>query len=146
MPNSCTIHKTKTTNQIIFISLNRNIHTNQFTTSLSTSLLHRERLTITRETRNKRWVKNTGLNNFFNIVEVTKLDESIIFIRNKILFQSRKSSRRRKTTFYFLNLFLCHFQVPLTTSNLIFFKIFCDSLIGTSITSTPTTNVGTSNF
>jgi hypothetical protein len=53
---------------------------------LSTSLLHTERFTITRQTRNKRWVENTGLNNAFNIFKITKLDEGIIFFRNKVLY------------------------------------------------------------
>jgi hypothetical protein len=86
------INKAKTPNKIIFISFDGNIYTNQFTLKLRTRLFNTERFTITRKTRNKRRVKDTGLNNFFNIVKVTKLDEGIIFIRNKVLWCSGRTA------------------------------------------------------
>ena len=78
MPNGFTIDKTKSANEIIFISFNSNIYTDEFPTQLSTRLLNSERFTVTRETRNERRIKQIGLDNFFNITEVTKADEGII--------------------------------------------------------------------
>ena len=85
MPNSFTINKTKPTNKVIFVSLDCNVDTNQFPLELQQGF-DKERFTIARETRDKRRVEKTGLNNFFNIREVTKLDEGIIFLWDKVLF------------------------------------------------------------
>ena len=130
VPGSFTIHKTETTDQIILVSLNRDVDANQFTLKLSTRLFHRERFTVTRKTRNERRIEKTGLNNFFNIVEITKLDEGIIFIGNKVLLHRRNCSRSLKSTFNFINFLLSDFQVPLATTNFKAVKSFGYRRIG----------------
>ena len=99
MPNSFTIYKAKTTNQIIFIRFYSNIDADQFTTQLSTRLLHTERLAITRQTRNEYWIEDTGSNNFLETAKITKLDEGIIFGWNKILCYF-SSFTKRHTVIY----------------------------------------------
>ena len=113
MPDGCAVNEAKTANKVIFISLNSNVYTDQFSSELSTRLLNRERFTITRETRDKRRVEYTGLNNFFNITEIAKLDEGIIFLRDKVLFDCRHCSRCLEI----LLQFFLDSQVPLTTTN-----------------------------
>ena len=146
MPGSFTIYQTKTANQVILISLNRNVNTNQFTTKLSARLLNTERFTITRKTRNKRWIKKTGLNNFFNIIKVTKLDKGIIFFRNECLFYRRNHSRSLKSTFDFFNFLLSNFKIPLSTTNFKWFKTLRYSLIRNIFRSTIPTNIGSNEL
>jgi len=122
MPHSSTINKAESTNKIVFISFNRNVYTNQFTLELSTRLLNRERFTVTRKTRNERRIEKIGLNNFFNIIKVTKLDEGIIFIRNKVLFHSRESSRCLVCLLHLTNNTRGHFQIPTTTTSFVIFQ------------------------
>ena len=88
MPCSVPINKPKATDKIIFISFNSNIYTNQLTLQLSTSLLNTKRVAITRKSTDECRIEKTGLNNLANITKVTKLDESIIFLRNKVLLYS----------------------------------------------------------
>ena len=81
VPDGCTINEAETANKIIFISFDCDIYTDEFPTQLSTRLLNRERFAVARETRNERRIeRETGLNNFFKIVKITKLDEGIIFL------------------------------------------------------------------
>ena len=63
------IDKAETANEIIFICFDCNVYTDEFSSELGTRLLNRERFTIARETRDKRRVEDTGLNNFFNITK-----------------------------------------------------------------------------
>ena len=88
MPNSFTVNKTETTNKIVFVSFDGNVDTNQLPFELGTGLFDTKRFTVVRETRDKRRVEKTGRNNLFNIFEVTKLDEGIIFLRNQVLNNS----------------------------------------------------------
>ncbi len=64
MPYSVAIDKTETTNKVIFISLYRDVDSNEFSSKLGTRLFDTKRFTIARETRDKRRVEDTGLNNF----------------------------------------------------------------------------------
>src|SRR5210317_291738 len=145
MPNSCPIDKTETTNKIVFISLNSNVYSDKFSSELSTCLLDRERFTITRESSNERRVEQTGLNDFANIIEITKLDEGIIFLRDKVLFYGRQCCRCLISAFDFFHFLLSHFKIPLTTSHFIIGKFVSDSLIVGTIHCTPSTNVSSSH-
>ena len=131
MPDSFTIHKAKTTDQIIFISFYSNINADQFTTQLSTRLLHTERFTITRKTRNEYWIKDAGSKNFLKTAEITKLDEGIIFRWNKILCYFSSFTQRHTVIYNTFQLLLCllHSQVPLTTTNFILVQIFSQGSI-----------------
>ena len=82
-----------TANKIIFICFYRDVDTNKFPTQLSTRLFNRESLTVTGQTCNERWIEYTGLNNFFNIAEIAKADEGIIFTGNEVLFYCRHCCR-----------------------------------------------------
>ena len=57
VPNGLSVNKTETTNKIIFISLYRDVDSDEFTSELSTRLFDRKRFAIARETRDKRRVK-----------------------------------------------------------------------------------------
>ena len=81
VPNGFSTNKTETANKIIFISLYCDVDSDEFSSELGTCLFDRKRFTIARETRDKRRVEETGLNNFFNVTEITKADEGIIFLR-----------------------------------------------------------------
>ena len=96
MPDGVAINKAETTNKVIFISFDCNVYTDEFSSELGTSLFDRKRFTIARETRDKRRVEYTGLNNFFNITEIAKLDEGIIFLRDKVLFNGSNAKNTDK--------------------------------------------------
>src|SRR5210317_2365252 len=145
MPNSSTINKTETTNKIIFISFNSNVYTDKFSSELSTCLLDRERFTITRKSSNECRIEKTGLNNFFNVTKIAKLDEGIIFFWDKVLFYGRQCCRCLISAFDFFHFLLSHFKVPLTTSYFIIGKFVSDSLIVGTIHCTPSTNVSSSH-
>ena len=91
MPDGVTINKAETANKIVFIGFDCNVYTDEFSSELGTRLFDRKRFTIARETRDKRRVEETGLNNFFNITEIAKLDEGIIFSGDKVLFNRRNN-------------------------------------------------------
>ena len=145
MPNSIAVHETETTDEIVFVGFDSDVDTDQFTLKLRTRLFHRERFTITRKTRNERWIEKTGINNFFDIIKITKLDEGIIFLRNKILFGRRNHSRRLESAFDFFNLFLSHFKIPLGTTHLKRIKTLGYSLIRNIFRCTETTNISCRN-
>ena len=145
MPNSFTINKTKTTNKIILISFDGDVDTDQLPTQLSTGLFNTKRFTITRQTRNKRRVEETGLNNFLKIVKVTKLDEGIIFLWNEVLFDRRNHRRCGDGLFKLLTGFL-HSQVPLTTGDFILIKSFSHSGIRDAVGGTVPTNITRSDL
>ena len=93
MPNGFSANKTEATNKIIFISLYCDVDSDEFPSELGTRLFDRKRFTVARETRDKRRVEETGLNNFLNITKIAKLDEGIIFRGDKVLFDCWQSSR-----------------------------------------------------
>ena len=127
MPDSVAVHKTKPTNKIVFISFYSNVYTNQFASELGAGLLDTKRFTIARETRDKRRVEETGLNNFFNVRKITKLDEGIIFLGDKVQFYCRFCSRCFECCFNFLGS-----ETPLTITNLVLIKALTDSGVGDS--------------
>ena len=146
MPRSFTIHKAKSTNQIVLIGFDSHIHPNHFTFQLSTRLLHTKRFAITRKTRNERRVKETGLNNAFNVSKITKLDEGIIFIGNKVLLMVGKNGNTLKRTLDFFYFILCDFEVPLTTTNLMMRKFVAYGLVVKTTRGTKTFEVARSDF
>ena len=91
VPDGVTINKAETANKIVFIGFDCNVYTDEFSSELGARLFDRKRFTIARETRDKRRVEETGLNNFFNITEIAKLDEGIIFSGDKVLFNRRNN-------------------------------------------------------
>ena len=141
MPDGFSINKTETANKIIFIGFDCNIHTDELSSRLSTRLLHCESLTITGESSNECRIEQAGLNNFFNITEVAKADEGIIFFGDKVLLNSRQSSRCLIITLNLFDFLWCHFKIPLATTNFILLNLFSHSLIITTIHSTPSTNI-----
>ena len=86
MPDCGTVNKTEAANEIIFISFNSNVYSNQFPLKLRTRLFNTERFTITRKARNERRLEQIGLENGLKIAKRTKVDEGIIFFWNKVLF------------------------------------------------------------
>jgi hypothetical protein len=140
VPNSFTIDQTETTNQVILISLNGNVYTDEFPFELRTRLFNRERFAIARESCNERRVEKIGLNNFFDICEITKADEGIIFLWDKVLFNGRKGSR----CLVILLKFFLNSQFPLATTSLVFIKFLSNSLIGGAVNGTPCTNISSS--
>ena len=137
MPNSFTVNKTEATNKIVFVSFDGNVDTDQLPFELGTGLFDTKRFTIARETRDKRRVEKTGLNNFLNIFEVTKLDEGIIFLRNQVLNNSGFCGWCLIGLFEFL----LNSQVPLTTTSFEITKFLSDSHIVVTIHCTPCTNI-----
>ena len=57
VPNGFSIDKTETANKVVFVSFNGDVDSDEFSSELGTRLLHRERLTVARETRNERRVE-----------------------------------------------------------------------------------------
>ena len=130
MPHRLTVDKTETTNQVILISFDSDVNTNQLTLQLSTSLLHTESFSVTRKTSEEDRVILTRRKNLFNITKVTKADEGSIFRRNKVFdfFHSRLSGR----LIISLLQLLCSSQVPQTTLHLKRFQFLSESLVGSA--------------
>ena len=85
VPNSFTINKTKDTNKIVFVSLDSNVDTDQFSLELYNCSTPNV-LPLPDRLCNERRIEETRFDNGLKIFKITKLDEGIIFLRNKVLF------------------------------------------------------------
>ncbi|BCU99207.1 MAG: hypothetical protein CM15mV26_0300 [uncultured marine virus] len=83
VPDGCTVNKAETANEIIFISFNSNVYTDEFSSELGARLFDRKRFTVARETRDKRRVEYTGLNNLLRSPKLPNLTKvsSLVGIR-----------------------------------------------------------------
>jgi len=102
-------------------------------------LLNTERFAVTRESSNERGIEETRLNNLANVAKIAKLDEGIIFFRDKILlfpFGNNSGARLVGLLHLFPN-----GKIPTATTNLVLCKFIGDSLVVATIHSAPSTNI-----
>ena len=83
--NNVTVDEGVTTNQVVFISFDGDVYTNTFALQLSTDLLNHGGLTVTRQTRDERWVEVIRLHNLPKIVVETKGNIGWVNLRDKVL-------------------------------------------------------------
>ena len=111
VPYSVTIHKTETTDQIILVSLDGDVDTDQFTTQRCTCLLNTEGLTVARQTSDECRIKDPRLDDLLQISKVAKGNKLTVNSGNQIVLDCRSSSRCLIGLLQALN----HSQIPGTT-------------------------------
>ena len=82
--NNVTVDEGVTTNQVVFISFDGDVNTHAFALQLGTDLLNHGGLTVTRQTRDERWVEVVRLHNLREIAIETEGDIGRVNLWDKV--------------------------------------------------------------